>query len=45
LLVATACGAGLAMLAYAVMTRPLPEQAISKFFVEHALPDGGGLMS
>ncbi|MBP8119654.1 MAG: monovalent cation/H+ antiporter subunit A [Burkholderiales bacterium] len=43
LLVATACGAGLAMLAYAVMTRPLPEQAISKFFVEHALPDGGGL--
>ncbi|QJR14814.1 monovalent cation/H+ antiporter subunit A [Usitatibacter palustris] len=41
--VAAACGAGLATLAYSVMTRPLPDQAISRFFVEHALPDGGGL--
>jgi multicomponent K+:H+ antiporter subunit A len=35
------CGGVLAALAYAVMTRPLPE-TISSFFMEHAYPQGGG---
>ncbi|HET7670449.1 MAG TPA: monovalent cation/H+ antiporter subunit A [Burkholderiales bacterium] len=34
-------GAGLAALAYAVMTRPLPD-SVSRFFLEQALPGGGG---
>jgi multicomponent K+:H+ antiporter subunit A len=38
---AVASGAGLAALAYAVMTRPLPE-SVSRFFLEQALPAGGG---
>ena len=38
---AAASGAGLAALAYAVMTRPLPE-TVSRFFLEQALPGGGG---
>jgi multicomponent K+:H+ antiporter subunit A len=38
---AVASGAGLAALAYAVMTRPLPE-SVSRFFLEQALPGGGG---
>jgi multicomponent K+:H+ antiporter subunit A len=38
---AAACGAGAAALAYAVMTRPLPE-TISRYFVENAWPEGGG---
>jgi multicomponent K+:H+ antiporter subunit A len=41
LALAVASGAGLAALAYAVMTRPLPE-IVSRFFLEHALPGGGG---
>src|SRR4029079_8672694 len=40
-LLAVASGAGLAALAYAVMTRPLPE-SVSRFFLEQALPGGGG---
>jgi multicomponent K+:H+ antiporter subunit A len=40
-LIALAAGAGLAALAYAVMSRPLPE-TVSRFFLERALPDGGG---
>ena len=43
LVIALACGAGLATLAYAVMTRPLPDQTVSRFFVDRALPEGGGL--
>jgi multicomponent K+:H+ antiporter subunit A len=39
--IASASGAGLAALAYAVMTRPLPE-SISRFFLERAYPEGGG---
>jgi multicomponent K+:H+ antiporter subunit A len=39
--IATASGAGLAALAYAVMTRPLPD-TISGFFLERAWPEGGG---
>jgi multicomponent K+:H+ antiporter subunit A len=35
------CGAGAAALAYAVMTRPLPE-TISSYFMENAWPKGGG---
>jgi multicomponent K+:H+ antiporter subunit A len=42
LAIATAAGAGLATLAYAVMSRPLPDHAISRFFVEQAWPQGGG---
>ncbi|HEX2199115.1 MAG TPA: monovalent cation/H+ antiporter subunit A [Burkholderiales bacterium] len=38
---ATAAGGGLAALAYAVMTRPLPD-TISRFFLERAYPEGGG---
>ncbi len=34
-------GTGLAALAYAMMTRPAP-QSISPFFIERALPEGGG---
>jgi multicomponent K+:H+ antiporter subunit A len=39
--ISTASGAGLAALAYAVMTRPMPE-SISRFFLERAYPEGGG---
>ncbi len=39
--VAIAAGSGLAALAYAVMTRPLPE-TVSRYFVERAYPEGGG---
>ncbi|MEA3191678.1 MAG: multicomponent antiporter subunit, partial [Betaproteobacteria bacterium] len=41
LALAGACGVGVAALAYAVMTRPLPE-TISSFFMENAWPRGGG---
>lgn len=41
LLIAVAAGAGLSVLAYAVMTRPLPE-SISRFFAERAFTGGGG---
>jgi multicomponent K+:H+ antiporter subunit A len=41
LAIAAACGTGLAGLAYAVMTRPLPD-TISGYFMEHAYPKGGG---
>jgi multicomponent K+:H+ antiporter subunit A len=40
LIVAVAAGAGTAVLAYAVMTRELPER--TSFFLERALTDGGG---
>jgi multicomponent K+:H+ antiporter subunit A len=42
LVISLASGAGLAALAYAVMSRPLPEHAVSNFFLERALPGGGG---
>src|SRR5205085_3395139 len=42
LVIAVASGTGLAALAYAVMTRPLPDNTISRFFVHHAWPEGGG---
>jgi multicomponent K+:H+ antiporter subunit A len=41
LAIAVAAGGGLAALAYAVMTRPLPE-TVSRYFVTHAYPAGGG---
>ncbi|HJU26564.1 MAG TPA: hydrogen gas-evolving membrane-bound hydrogenase subunit E, partial [Rhodanobacteraceae bacterium] len=41
LVLATAAGTGLAALSYALLTRPAP-QSISPFFLEHALPQGGG---
>jgi multicomponent K+:H+ antiporter subunit A len=41
LAIAIAAGTGMALLAYAVMTRPLPN-TISRFFLDHAYPDGGG---
>lgn len=41
LLIACAAGGGMAILAYAMMTRNAP-QSISPYFIEHALPDGGG---
>ena len=40
-LIATSAGSGLALVAYAVMSRPLPD-TISNFFIERALPEGGG---
>ncbi|MBQ6657513.1 MAG: monovalent cation/H+ antiporter subunit A [Ottowia sp.] len=41
LFIAAAAGAGMAALAYAMMTRAAP-QSISPFFIENALPGGGG---
>lgn len=41
LALAIGSGSGLALLAYAVMSRPLPE-SISRFFIERAWPEGGG---
>jgi multicomponent K+:H+ antiporter subunit A len=40
LLISIAAGSGMAILAYAVMTRHLPER--TSFFLEQALPGGGG---
>jgi multicomponent K+:H+ antiporter subunit A len=40
--IAVGCGLGMAALALAVMTRPLPDQTISRFFVDQAWPAGGG---
>ena len=42
LAIAVASGTGLAALAYAVMTRPVPDNTISRFFVDQAWPGGGG---
>jgi multicomponent K+:H+ antiporter subunit A len=42
LAIAVACGTGMAALAYAVMTRPLPDNTISRFFMDNAWPLGGG---
>jgi multicomponent K+:H+ antiporter subunit A len=41
LLLALFIGAGMAALAHAMMTRPAP-QSISPYFLERALPEGGG---
>jgi multicomponent K+:H+ antiporter subunit A len=41
LLLAVAGGGGLAALAYAVMTHP-QNRGIASYFIEHALPSGGG---
>ena len=41
LLMATAAGTGMAALAYAVLVRPQTD-TISSYFVDRALPDGGG---
>jgi multicomponent K+:H+ antiporter subunit A len=41
LAVSLAGGAGIAALSYAVLTRPAPER-IGDFFLQRALPDGGG---
>ncbi|MFT4193853.1 monovalent cation/H+ antiporter subunit A [Ottowia sp.] len=41
LVVAVIAGSGMAVLAYAMMTRPAP-QSISPFFIDRALPEGGG---
>jgi multicomponent K+:H+ antiporter subunit A len=41
LLIAVASGCGMATLSWTLMTRPFP-QSISPFFLDHALPDGGG---
>ncbi|MFT4191905.1 MAG: monovalent cation/H+ antiporter subunit A [Comamonas sp.] len=41
LLIAIAAGSGIATLAYAAMTRPF-EYSISEFFLERAVPEGGG---
>ncbi|TKT75067.1 monovalent cation/H+ antiporter subunit A [Aquamicrobium sp. LC103] len=39
--IATLCGAGIAMIAYAVMTRPVVD-TIGDYFLEHAYSGGGG---
>jgi multicomponent K+:H+ antiporter subunit A len=41
LVLAIGAGGGLATLSFAMLTRPAP-QSISPFFLDHALPDGGG---
>ncbi|HEX6633945.1 MAG TPA: monovalent cation/H+ antiporter subunit A [Usitatibacter sp.] len=43
LAIALACGAGLGGLAYAVMARPLPDHAVSRYFIERAWSEGGGM--
>jgi multicomponent K+:H+ antiporter subunit A len=40
--IAVASGCGLGLISYAVMTRPLPDHAVSRFFIEQAWPRGGG---
>jgi multicomponent K+:H+ antiporter subunit A len=40
--IAVASGCGLGLISYAVMTRPLPDHAVSRFFIEQAWPQGGG---
>jgi multicomponent K+:H+ antiporter subunit A len=40
-LVAACAGGGMAVLSFAMLTRPAP-QSISPFFLDRALPDGGG---
>ena len=42
LAVAIAAGCGLGLIAYAVMTRPLPDGTVSRYFLENAWPRGGG---
>ena len=42
LIIASAGGAGIAALTYAILTRP-PVDGIAPFFVEQSLPQGGGL--
>jgi multicomponent K+:H+ antiporter subunit A len=42
LALALGTGAALGLTAYAVMTRPLPQGTVSRFFLENALPLGGG---
>ena len=41
LVVSLVAGGGMAVLAYAMMTRPAP-QSISPFFIDRSLPEGGG---
>jgi multicomponent K+:H+ antiporter subunit A len=41
LVLAVLVGAGVASLAFAIMTRP-PVDVLGRFFLEHALPDAGG---
>src|SRR5690606_16927092 len=41
LVLAIGAGSGLAALSYAMLTRPAPH-SISPFFLDRALPDGGG---
>ena len=41
LVVSRVAGGGMAVLAYAMMTRPAP-QSISPFFIDRSLPEGGG---
>ncbi|CAM4333331.1 monovalent cation/H+ antiporter subunit A [Bordetella tumbae] len=41
LVIATVTGTSLAALAYAILTRP-PGQTVASYFVENALPEGGG---
>ncbi|RRD59044.1 monovalent cation/H+ antiporter subunit A [Comamonadaceae bacterium OH2545_COT-014] len=41
LVLAVVAGMGMAALSYAVMTRPAP-QSISPFYIDRALPEGGG---
>jgi multicomponent K+:H+ antiporter subunit A len=42
LVIATIAGAGLALLAYAVMTRPMLTDGLARFFLERAYTEGGG---
>ncbi|MDG9351756.1 hypothetical protein OLF93_10705, partial [Streptococcus pneumoniae] len=39
--IAVACGVGMSVLAYAVMTLPVPD-AIANYFLERAYSEGGG---
>jgi multicomponent K+:H+ antiporter subunit A len=40
--IAVVAGAGLALVSFAVMTRPLAQGGIAQYFLERAYPEGGG---
>jgi multicomponent K+:H+ antiporter subunit A len=42
LALALGCGGGIGLVAYAVMTRPLPDNTVSQYFLQNAWPLGGG---
>ena len=42
LMISLMCGAGIAVLAFVMMTTPVTNADIANFYLQHALPEGGG---